>query len=97
MTQILKLFKMQYRYPKPAEEAVGETKEAAEASSEETPVAQGVSVNNASLEALVAVNGLGEVMATQIIEGRPWGSLEELTRIKGISAKSLERWTELTL
>ena len=91
MTQIHKLFKMQYKRPEPA------TVEAVQEPVEEIPVAQGVSVNEASLGALVAVNGLGEAMAQQIIEGRPWGALEELTRIKGISAKSLERWTELTL
>jgi DNA uptake protein ComE-like DNA-binding protein len=91
MTQIHKLFKMQYKkFPEPAAEV-------AQAPVTEIPVAQGVSVNEASLEALVAVNGLGEAMAQQIIEGRPWAALEELTRIKGISAKSLERWTELTL
>ena len=90
MTQIHKLFKMQYKAPEPAEAAVQEP-------IDEVPVAQGVSVNEASLEALVALNGLGEAMATQIIEGRPWDSLDELTRIKGISAKSLERWPELSL
>lgn len=90
MTQIVKLFKMQYKSSEPTEEV-------AEEPIEEVPVAQGVSVNEASLEALVALNGLGEAMATQIIEGRPWGSLDELARIKGISAKSLERWPELSL
>jgi DNA uptake protein ComE-like DNA-binding protein len=91
MTQIHKLFKLQYQKPpEPAEEVAQEPVA-------EIPVAQGVSVNGASLEALVAVNGLGEAMAQQIIEGRPWAALEELTRIKGISAKSLEKWTELTL
>lgn len=91
MTQIHKLFKMQYKKPAPA--AV----EAVQEPVEEIPVAQGVSVNKASLEALVAVNGLGEAMAQQIIEGRPWAALEDLTAVRGISKAGLERWTELTL
>lgn len=64
---------------------------------EAPPTAGGISVNTASLEELTAVNGLGEAMARQIIEGRPWEALSDLTAVRGISAAALDRWTELTL
>lgn len=49
-----------------------------------------VDVNTASRAALVEVKGIGDSMADQIIAGRPYGKLSELTGISGISAKRLE-------
>jgi hypothetical protein len=49
-----------------------------------------VDVNTASKAALLEIKGIGESMAEQIIAGRPYGALTELTEISGISAKRLD-------
>ncbi|MDX9864304.1 MAG: helix-hairpin-helix domain-containing protein [Anaerolineaceae bacterium] len=57
----------------------------------EGPVGR-VDVNSASFEALTAVSGIGEGLAEKIIAGRPYASLDDLTRVRGISDRSVERW-----
>jgi competence protein ComEA len=37
---------------------------------------------------------VGEVRANRIIEGRPYGSVDELLRVKGIGEKRLEMMRE---
>ncbi len=49
-----------------------------------------VDVNTASKAELIEVKGIGESMAEQIIAGRPYGKLSELTGVSGISARRLE-------
>ena len=48
-------------------------------------------VNSASSEQLLAVPGIGPVLAQRILEGRPYQSADELTRVKGIGPKIYER------
>ena len=52
-----------------------------------------VDVNFGSFEALTAVSGIGESLADKIIAGRPYASLDDLTRVQGISDASVERWS----
>jgi competence protein ComEA len=47
-------------------------------------------VNTASQAELEALPGIGPAIARLIVEGRPYGSVEELERIKGIGSKRLE-------
>lgn len=51
---------------------------------------QEININSASLEELMLWDGIGPVLAERIIAGRPYTSLEQLTRVKGIGAKSME-------
>jgi competence ComEA-like helix-hairpin-helix protein len=55
-----------------------------------------VDLNTASKEELIAVPGIGPVMAERILEDRqkngPFQSVADLTRIKGIKAKTVEKW-----
>ena len=48
-------------------------------------------LNVASLEALIALPGIGPVLAERIIAARPFASLEDAYAVKGINAKTLER------
>lgn len=50
-----------------------------------------VDVNQASHDELVAVPGIGPVLAARLIEKRPFGSLDELTRVQGINTQLLEK------
>jgi competence ComEA-like helix-hairpin-helix protein len=49
-----------------------------------------INVNTASQADLEALLGIGPVIARRIVEGRPYRSVEELDRVKGIGKKRLE-------
>lgn len=48
-------------------------------------------VNRASREDLVKVPGIGPVLAERIEAARPYRSIEELDRVRGIGRKTLDR------
>ena len=50
-----------------------------------------VSINSASLVQLNAVKGINEVLAKAIIAARPFASLDDLIRAKGVGEKLLEK------
>jgi competence protein ComEA len=50
-----------------------------------------VNLNTASQAEIESLPGIGPVLAQRIIEGRPYRSLEDLDRVKGIGPKLLER------
>jgi competence protein ComEA len=49
-----------------------------------------INVNTASQAELEALPGIGPVIARRIVEGRPYRSVEELGRVKGIGRKRLD-------
>jgi competence ComEA-like helix-hairpin-helix protein len=49
-----------------------------------------INVNTATAAELEALPGIGPVLARRIVEGRPYRSIEELERVKGIGKKRLE-------
>ena len=50
-----------------------------------------VDLNTASARELQSVSGIGPVLATKIIQGRPYKNVDELLRISGVGAKQLEK------
>jgi competence protein ComEA len=48
-------------------------------------------VNAASSAELLAISGIGPVLAQRIIEGRPYGTADDLIKVKGIGPKKFER------
>lgn len=53
-----------------------------------------VDVNTASAAELDTLPRVGPVLARRIIEGRPYGRVDELLEVKGIGPKTLERLRE---
>ncbi len=50
-----------------------------------------VNLNTASQAEIESLPGVGPTLAQRIVEGRPFRSLEDLDRVKGIGPKLLER------
>ena len=48
-----------------------------------------IDINRASQEELEALPGIGQVIARRIIEGRPYRTVDDLRRVKGIGEKRL--------
>lgn len=54
-----------------------------------------VNLNTASLEQLLALPDVGEVLANRIIKARPFRNLQDLDNVKGIGTAMLKRLTPL--
>jgi competence ComEA-like helix-hairpin-helix protein len=51
-----------------------------------------VDINTATEAQLRTVKGVGPKKAQLIIENRPYASVDDLRKIKGVGAKTLEKW-----
>jgi competence protein ComEA len=49
-----------------------------------------IDIDTTSVAELEALPGIGPVIARRIIEGRPYRSVDDLERVKGIGRKRLE-------
>ncbi len=58
--------------------------------SAEGPPEQPIDINTCSREALIALKGIGPETAENIIDGRPYGKIEDLDRVEDIGPKTLE-------
>lgn len=54
-----------------------------------------IDINTATAEVLDTLFGIGDVRTAQIVEGRPWASVDGLAEIDGISAGMVEDWRSL--
>jgi competence protein ComEA len=62
-----------------------------QATNSDSPLPQGlIDLNTATQKELESITGIGPVTAKRIIEGRPYSSVDDLSRLKGISPKKLE-------
>ena len=50
-----------------------------------------VDINNASLEELQTITGIGPVYSQRIIDARPFSSIDDLLRVNGIGEKTLQK------
>lgn len=50
-----------------------------------------VDINRASTEALIALPGIGPALAQRIVADRPYASVDDLARVRGISPEMVER------
>lgn len=50
-----------------------------------------VNVNGATIEEIMNLPGIGEVLAERIVDGRPYGSVDDLRRVPGMGGKIFER------
>jgi competence ComEA-like helix-hairpin-helix protein len=49
-----------------------------------------VNINTATLTELESIPGIGQALASLIVAGRPYSSVDELLEVRGIGPKSLE-------
>jgi competence ComEA-like helix-hairpin-helix protein len=70
----------------PAEKARSKPKRDAEI----VPAGRRINLNTATQAELEALPGIGPVIARRIIEGRPYRSVDDLERVKGIGKKRLD-------
>ena len=60
---------------------------------EKTKSLQGLlDLNTASKEELMSINGIGPVLSARIIAGRPYGTVDDLLKVKGIGPIRLEKF-----
>jgi len=58
-------------------------------------VAGQISINSASKSQLMTLPGIGPSYADKIIAGRPYSTIEQLTNVKGIGDKTMEKLRDL--
>ena len=51
-----------------------------------------LNLNDASLDHLILIKGLGRKKAQQIIQGRPYKRLKDILRLKGVGTKTFRKW-----
>jgi competence protein ComEA len=61
------------------------------------PAGRRIYVNTATQAELEALPGVGPAIARRIIEGRPYRSVDDLDRVKGIGKKRLEEIRPLVM
>jgi len=60
---------------------------------EETKSPQGlINLNTASKKELMSIKGIGPVLSERIIAGRPYKTIDDLLKVKGIGPKRLKKF-----
>jgi competence ComEA-like helix-hairpin-helix protein len=59
-----------------------------------TSKGQAIDVNTATLDEIMLLPGVGEVLAERIVEGRPYKSIDDLRRVPGVGDKVFAKLKE---
>ena len=75
-----------------AESATESAKSAGESSQAEAePASPKININKASAKELESLPGIGPTLAKRTIEGRPYETIEDIKKVKGIGEKTFEK------
>lgn len=55
-----------------------------------------INLNQADLQTLTTLDGVGQTRAQAIINGRPWSQIEDLAHIDGVSLSMIQTWNITT-
>ncbi len=76
---------------KSSAQAVPEQGQASEAQSEAQPATPKININKATAKELEALPGIGPALSKRIVEGRPYETIEDIKKVKGIGEKTFQK------
>ncbi len=76
---------------KSSAESAAESAKSGEQAAEAQPATKKININKATAKELESLPGIGPALSKRIIEGRPYKTIEDIKKVKGIGEKTFEK------
>ena len=73
------------------ENATAKAQDAKDQSEQAQPATKKININKASAKELESLPGIGPALSKRIVEGRPYESIEDIMKVKGIGQKTFDK------